>query len=177
MAMLYFDLRLLDGNPVAVDDVLAADDAVWHADDPRPLAGVEVVGRLSNAGSSRYYFSGTLSGTIAGECRRCLEPVEVAVSEQAHVMFVEQDDAEITDDPDVYTLDERSHNLDLRLAVREHWLLAAPAFMQCRDDCKGLCLTCGADLNAGPCVCAPAVDPRWASLRSAQNDASADEQS
>ncbi len=175
--MLRFDLRLLDGNPVVVDDVLASDDDVWTADDRRPLDGVQVTGRLSNAGSGRYYFSGTLAGQISGDCRRCLEPVEVGVSEEAHVMFVEADDAEITDDPDVYTLDERQHDLDLRPAIREHWLLAAPAFVQCRDDCQGLCLTCGADLNAGPCSCAAVVDPRWDALRAAQQNAPSGEQS
>ena len=34
----------------------------------------------------------------------------------------------------------------------------------CREDCKGLCHRCGADLNEGPCGCKPEVDPRFAAL-------------
>jgi uncharacterized protein len=51
--------------------------------------------------------------------------------------------------------------------VREQWLLAVPTFLLCRDDCKGLCPTCGVDLNAGECQCPPqiTVDSRWDALR------------
>ena len=56
----------------------------------------------------------------------------------------------------------RATELDLRPALREQWLLHVPGYALCRDDCKGLCPTCGAELNAGPCDCASAAaDPRW----------------
>ena len=72
----------------------------------------------------------------------------------------------VEDDPDVFVLDDRSPELDLRPAVREQWLLNVPGYALCRDDCKGLCLTCGAELNLGPCECASsAADPRWTTLR------------
>ena len=34
----------------------------------------------------------------------------------------------------------------------------------CRDDCKGLCDRCGANLNEGPCSCKAEKDPRLAVL-------------
>ena len=34
----------------------------------------------------------------------------------------------------------------------------------CSEDCKGLCPTCGADLNEGSCGCKPERDPRFAAL-------------
>jgi uncharacterized protein len=41
-----------------------------------------------------------------------------------------------------------------------------PARILCRQDCAGLCPTCGVDLNAGPCSCPPAAtDSRWAALQ------------
>ena len=130
--MLCFDLRRLDDAPIAVDGRLAADDAVWSDDDVRPVGDVHVAGRLSRAGVGRYYFSGALEGAVAGECRRCLTPVQAPVSDEAHVVFAEPGDDEILDDPDVYPLDARSDELDLRPAIREQWLLAVPAFLQCR---------------------------------------------
>ena len=30
---------------------------------------------------------------------------------------------------------------------------ATPFVILCKEDCKGLCPTCGADLNEGPCAC------------------------
>ena len=56
-------------------------------------------------------------------------------------------------------------SLDLRPAVREEWLLAAPAFPLCREDCRGLCPQCGANLNEDPEHAHEAApDPRWAKL-------------
>ena len=34
----------------------------------------------------------------------------------------------------------------------------------CREDCKGLCSRCGANLNDGECDCKPERDPRLAVL-------------
>jgi uncharacterized protein len=162
--MLSFDIRSLASKAVHVDGAVAANDPVWHDEDTRPSKPVHVTGRLSAAGADRYYFSGHLDGEAAAECRRCLTDVSVSISEDIQLLFVEAD-TEGADDPDVYVIDSRAHELDMRPALREQWLLAVPAFAQCRDDCKGLCPTCGADLNAGACDCAPATDSRWAALR------------
>lgn len=43
--------------------------------------------------------------------------------------------------------------LDLIPAIREEVILAVPLYPLCREDCRGLCVTCGADLNSGPCAC------------------------
>ena len=162
--MLSYDIRSLASKAVHVDGTLAADDPVWREEDPRPSAPVRVVGRLSAAGPGRYYFSGHLEGEVDAECRRCLTDVSVSVAEDVQLLFVESG-TEGDDDPDVYVVDSRAYELDMRPALREQWLLAVPAFVQCRDDCKGLCPTCGADLNAGACECAPATDSRWDTLR------------
>ncbi|HWZ60251.1 MAG TPA: DUF177 domain-containing protein [Gemmatimonadaceae bacterium] len=154
--MLVFDLRTLASAAAQVHDVLPTDDPVWTELDNRPVDGVQVTGRLSAAGPGRFYFSGQVSGTARGECRRCLTEVTAPVSESAQLIFVEQGEDDL-DDPDVFVFDPRPNVLDLRPAIREQWLVAAPAFVQCRDECRGLCPTCGADLNAGTCACEPAV--------------------
>lgn len=41
--------------------------------------------------------------------------------------------------------------IDLDPVVREQVLLALPVSVLCRDDCKGLCSTCGEDLNVKDC--------------------------
>ena len=45
--------------------------------------------------------------------------------------------------------------LNLRDEAREALLLELPITPHCREDCRGLCPRCGADLNDGPCGCAP----------------------
>ncbi len=54
--------------------------------------------------------------------------------------------------------------LDTRGILLEHMQLSVPMKVLCRDRCAGLCETCGADLNAGPCECRPAPDSRWGAL-------------
>jgi len=169
--MLSFDIRSLASKAVHVDGVLAADDPVWEDEDPLPSTPVHVVGRLSAAGAGRFYFSGHMNGEASAECRRCLTDVTVSLDEDVQLLFVDAD-TEGADDPDVYVVDSRAHELDMRPALREQWLLAVPAFAQCRDDCKGLCPTCGADLNAGACDCAPVTDSRWDTLRKVRGQSS-----
>ena len=165
--MLVFDKRAVQAKAAVVDDALAPDDPVWQPDDPTPSGPVRVTGRLSGAGSGRFYWHGKISGTAVFPCRRCLTDATVDVQDEAHVIFAEAGSDE-TDDPDVQVLDERSHNIDLRPTVREQWLLNVPSYAVCREDCKGLCPSCGKDLNAGPCNCPETRDSRWDALRKAK---------
>ena len=48
---------------------------------------------------------------------------------------------------------DQDNILDLSEAVRQYYSLNMPMKPVCRDDCKGMCLTCGADLNNSPCQC------------------------
>src|SRR5713226_9546415 len=59
----------------------------------------------------------------------------------------------------------RQQNL-LTNQVVEEILLAMPGQILCREDCKGLCPTCGIDRNAGSCQCADSDgDSRWEQLK------------
>jgi uncharacterized protein len=150
--MLQFDIRSLESIAARVDGDLDPEDPVWEEADPRPAGAIRVVGRLSAAGADRFYFSGRLEGRVALECRRCLAPIDLKVEDEAHFIFVPEGGIE-ADDPDVYLFDPMARSLDLRPAVRESWLLAAPQFAVCREDCRGICPTCGTDLNTGSCEC------------------------
>jgi uncharacterized protein len=165
--MLSFDIRSLEHHGVNVDAMLSPDDPIWQEGDPRPSGPLHVTGRLSTAGAGRYYWHGRIEGDVVMSCRRCLIDASAHVGGEEHVIFVEADDEE-ADNPDVFPLDPSTDDIDLRPAVREQWLLNVPGFVLCREDCKGLCPTCGADLNAGECHCPPqvSVDSRWDALRS-----------
>ena len=173
--MLSVDIRSLESKAAQVEGDLAADDPVWQEGDVRPVDSVHVTGRLSGAGKGRWYFSGHVGGTVVEPCRRCLEDVSVEVEQDVNIFLAEEGDETAEEDPDVYRVDPRAQSIDLRPAIREEWVLAAPAFVLCREDCKGLCPNCGADLNAGPCSCPQTTDSRWAALREARHDLSRDD--
>jgi uncharacterized protein len=163
--MLSFDIRSLESHAAHVDGQLAPDDPVWEEGDVRPAKPIKIEGRLSSAGPSRFYFSGRIKGESEVPCRRCLKEVTVAVDEEAHFIFSSEGE-DVADDPDVYPFDALAPTLDLRPAVRETWLLSVPGFALCQEDCKGLCPTCGTDLNNGTCDCVPAAaESRWEALK------------
>jgi uncharacterized protein len=162
--MLSFDIRSVETRAAQVDATLSPEDPVWQQGDPVPAAPLRVTGRLSSAGSGRFYWHGRLEGDVTLPCRRCLADATVHVADESHVIFAEAGSDE-TEDPDVYVLDERSSQIDLSPVVREQWMLNVPAYAVCREECKGICPTCGKDLNEGPCNCAESRDVRWDALR------------
>ncbi|HEX6597175.1 MAG TPA: DUF177 domain-containing protein [Acidimicrobiales bacterium] len=102
--------------------------------------------------------TGTATAPWVAECRRCLAPVDGSMTAPFQELFeVEFRDGES------YPL--KGDRIDLAPLVSEALLLGLPLAPLCREDCAGLCPTCGADLNSGPCACDPdPPDPRWAAL-------------
>jgi uncharacterized protein len=105
-----------------------------------------------------------VSAPWRGECRRCLAPVDGELRCQVREMFRARREGEPSDkDEDTYPLGV--DHLDLQPLVRDALLLELPIAPLCHPNCRGLCPTCGADLNKGPCQCAEQPsDPRWSVL-------------
>lgn len=113
---------------------------------------------------------GTIQTQVPVECSRCLKMFDciltVKIEEEYFPVLDVNSGAmiEIPDDPGSLMIDDH-HILDLREAIRQNALLAIPMKPLCREDCAGICPTCGKDLNAGECDCAKeTIDPRWSKL-------------
>jgi uncharacterized protein len=110
-----------------------------------------------------------LQGGVVLPCARCLEMVEAPLAFRVEETFVPTIDImtgrplEVEEDDRALWIDEH-HTLDLEDVMRQDALLAAPAHLLCSPDCRGLCPTCGQNLNEGPCSCRPEADPRWSAL-------------
>ncbi len=102
--------------------------------------------------------TGVLSVAWESACRRCLRPVHGVATAVVREVFAERP---VSDEQWAFDGEE----LDLEPMVRELLLLELPLAPLCREDCAGLCPTCGADRNEGACGCAQRpVDPRWQAL-------------
>jgi uncharacterized protein len=162
--MLRVDLReLARGGAVTTQGELKQDDPALEGLDVTLREPVAVSGRLQAIGEGRFYWQGTATTVIQGECRRCLTPVSSPLSVEIGALFTQDPGA--TDDPDSYAVAPDTTEIDVTPAVREELVLAAPRYVVCREDCKGLCPQCGKDLNAGPCGCAPVTEARWQPLK------------
>jgi uncharacterized protein len=99
--------------------------------------------------------------TLAGECARCLEPVEddVDVTFQELYVYPESD----AEEDEASRLD--GELLDLEPTIRDAVVLALPFQPVCMPDCQGLCLECGVRLSDHPGhTHEETPDPRWAAL-------------
>ncbi len=91
------------------------------------------------------------------ECVRCLMAFDLPVAADLTVVADRaggrgrlEEDLEADD----YMKFHDGRQLDLREEARDALLLELPITPHCREDCRGLCPRCGADLNEGPCGCA-----------------------
>jgi DUF177 domain-containing protein len=149
--MLQVDIRELRRGPVATDGSLEPRDPLFQDLGIRLMSPVTVGGTLESAGHGGYFWHGSFVGQVQSVCRRCLEEFVSPVAREVEVIF--SPDPELQEDPSVYPLSEPLAHVDLRPALREEFALAVDAFPLCREDCRGLCPRCGADLNRGPCLC------------------------
>jgi len=162
--MLRVDLReLAQGRAVETQGQLKQDDPALEGTDITLTEPVTVRGRLQSSGEGRFYWQGTARTVVQGQCRRCLTPVATPLQLEIGALFTQDPDA--LEDPDSYPVAPDAPAIDVAPAVREELVLAAPRFVECRDECKGLCPRCGKDLNAGPHDCVPATDARWQPLK------------
>jgi len=111
-----------------------------------------------------FYFHGTVDAAVAGVCHRCLEAVSTRVGGEFDVM-ARRGEASGVEGDDVITLAAHEHEVDLDPLVHEVVVVGTPMVLVCRDDCRGLCPTCGANLNTAPCNCGAPGDSRWDALR------------
>lgn len=170
--MLRLDLGQLgrEGS-IVVEASVPADDELWEDAELAWAGDVEVRLTATEAGTGEVVARGTVAGTLAQECRRCLKPVETEFANDVTMVFVTDDDGGSEDDGGVYVYEPKGGELDLGQAVREEVILAMNPYVVCTPECRGLCPKCGTDLNEGSCDCTEEeVDPRWAALRELKSE-------
>ena len=103
---------------------------------------------------------GTLHTEVEVTCSRCLSlfsrPLTLNIEEEYFPIIdvVSGAPLSLPEEPGCFTIDEH-HILDLTEAIRQYMLIAIPMKPLCREDCAGLCPSCGHNLNEGPCNCLP----------------------
>jgi uncharacterized protein len=151
---------LLRSQPGATRDVFV--------DDPEPMFGSDLVVRAPVRGvvhlmrtSEDIAARGDLGTSIEVECSRCLNPftTEVAI----HFEEVYRPTVDVLSGTPLRPAEDESlqisdrHVLDLTETARQYFLTAVPLQPVCKPECRGLCPTCGADLNSDLCSCEKAL--------------------
>ncbi|MDQ8733401.1 DUF177 domain-containing protein [Paenibacillus sp. LHD-38] len=113
---------------------------------------------------------GKLAIDLELACSRCLEPVKDHTVIRFSEVFkraasdVDRDEDMEEEESDFIEVD--ADRLDLRPYVEEALQLFMPFAPLCSNDCKGLCQTCGQNLNEHTCSCSTEkIDVRFAALK------------
>lgn len=112
---------------------------------------------ITNTGGA-LLVQGTVEGQAKTSCARCLEEVDVPLMGEIEGYFVipSEDGGESEDEEEgEFDVLPDDNTIDLVPLMKAGLLLDIPLLPLCDDDCKGLCSTCGANLNEGPCGCEP----------------------
>ena len=114
---------------------------------------------------------GRLTAGLELECARCIEPVAQNITREFELLYrplgadAGRDELSVTD-AEAEIGYYQGDGILLEDVLREQVLLALPLKVTCREDCKGLCVHCGKNLNEAPCGCTTVMeDPRWTALR------------
>jgi uncharacterized protein len=158
-------VRLEREGTLEIQAAIPPDDPSWVGTELRFSTPLSISGQAQWTTSGEILVRLNLRGRMAQECRRCLDPVEVSVDEEVSLLFAPSgEDGEEEDG--VRLLPRGVMELELGAAIREEVILSHWPFALCKADCKGLCSTCGTNLNEKSCQCSSEeIDPRWDALR------------
>jgi uncharacterized protein len=105
---------------------------------------------------------GTVAAVVRLACSRCLQEFETPLDARFALTFArevprvteEEGDEEVELEAEdlglvLFTGDE----IDLSDSIQEQVIMALPMRPLCREECRGLCPQCGADLNQVSCGC------------------------
>ncbi len=114
-------------------------------------------GVLSSLGKDDYKLLGKLKLSYGTRCDRCAKDLnknlEISIEKEINLEDTEEEFLE-------------GSVLDLDELIFEEIYLNLPVKTLCKDECKGICLQCGVDLNEGNCDCDDlSIDPRLAKLK------------
>jgi len=114
--------------------------------------------------------TGIIKYTYKVDCARCLTEFENTIRTKFEAFVVKkQDDDDNESDEIKLVLKDGCVNLDE--TIKQMIYLSMPMKSVCKADCKGICPTCGVNLNVEKCKCQNnGTDPRFDKLKNLLKD-------
>ncbi len=126
--------------------------------------------------NEEYYCQGTVTARVKLICSRCLTEFDTELTGRTDFIarsdkVTRADKRGIPDDEDYVLMHGNDLRADVTDMVRQTMILAIGLKPLCSESCKGLCPSCGANLNERSCNCSrPQMDDRWSGLRGLLNN-------
>jgi uncharacterized protein len=155
----FVDLRDLVDEKVSLKGSFEPGDIDFSRDNVRQVAALNWNATAARAGNE-IRINGTLKTVVEMMCSRCLESARQEINKSFDLFFRQRDEMLFDEDQEIALSEKDTQTaffsgtqLAIGEILREQILLALPMKALCRVDCKGLCPTCGINLNSGTCSC------------------------
>jgi uncharacterized protein len=162
------DLREFEEFPAQA--LVHAGPGEIDSNDDRVVQIEKVTAELAVQKTAQEFFcQGRVKARLELECARCLASYPVEISEDIDFIVCSETlvaERDIVDDEDYVYFKGNDLTVDIVEPVRQAMVLGLPLKPLCGESCKGLCPSCGANLNKSTCACdTRAADPRWEGLK------------
>ena len=122
-----------------------------------PAGPATVDALVTNTGAG-LVATGTVSVSVGVECSRCLREFSMTVTGEIEGFWVTPgEEADLPEEQEYAFIDGGS--VDLAPPILAALAIELPFAPLHDEECAGICPVCGADLNDGPCSCAPLERP------------------
>ncbi|MCR5845960.1 MAG: DUF177 domain-containing protein [bacterium] len=162
MDRIEYDARELAASPGSADKVSGVIElepfTLWGVEYSIP-EGISYSATLSNVGDA-IVLVGDAQAEVVGECTRCLEPASNSFASDLDGYYTLSPESDVEGmEEDEYEPIGEDGIIDITECITSAILSEIPAIFLCKDDCKGLCPSCGCNLNEEQCDCASKPDP------------------
>ncbi len=152
-----YKIKDIPSDGLAIDQELARSlfaDALEGVDADLDATTGSVRAQLSKDRDDNVFAQGDVKALVTVPCSSCLGPALVKVSAPLKLTFVAPGEERAEGEDPLDDLDVTQHDgleIDLGAILREQIILAVPMSPRCRDNCAGLCATCGQNKNERDC--------------------------
>jgi uncharacterized protein len=162
--MLIINVSRIPPEGLEINETLQPGEVHLEGEDNFTLApGGRLECRLERGEDDSVHVRGRLTARLSLQCGRCLEPFTLPVDQDLDLFYLRRSSGEAGEEADEVELADRDmviayydgDVLDLGEMIREQFFLAVPLKRLCREDCAGICPTCGGNRNLTRCECPP----------------------
>ncbi len=153
---MYIEVNQIGPKGLMVDDSIALEETVLLEDDSFFLDNIYYKMKFSREGQ-KIKAIGSVETTISVPCVSCLEPFSVKVDSDFDIILFPVSQLNVStasleaDDLEYIFFD--GEQVDLKKILGEQVNLCVPFRPLCSDECRGLCPSCGTNLNNETCQC------------------------
>jgi DUF177 domain-containing protein len=170
MAVIIDIKELPDGNSIQ-NFSLPQDEFVLDYEELEAAGDLKVSADVSKL-RDQLVFQGEFIVPVKLVCARCIQQFERQIKSDLVfiVKFIPVQSEEIMDDnddsDDFYILPEGTLEFDFQPLIRDRVILNVGLKPLCNESCRGICQSCGKDLNKEDCKCnGHRTDDRWLPLK------------